>query len=327
MTKSQILIIGDQPEDLLERHRADYSAVLKDVTATLHTLIRDIATAPFPAGINPSPQFREKLAQKRAIARLFGGQPHWIYDRPEDAPKQHILHNHVIFDGERIVAALRKTPAGPSTDDPGDSWRNNPFDYWWQPEIAYLPLRQATTDRPFHRKTVPSALPPYYADLPSSDAAAKGDVDLTSISQARRKTTRDLLQKSEQVLAASGLGLTRDWQPRFQSDGWNSTENPAYHQQPKVKMLLDAMPEHAKHLDYLLLDQADLWLHTDWAAIPVAGLITKAGYANDAAPETNTADQLFFQITGTSRPFLQALRDAWQDAPADQLISIFRVHE
>lgn len=323
MTKSRILIIGDQPENLLARHMAGQAAVLEDVTATLHALIREHTAAPLPAGINPSPQFREKLALDRAMAQLFGDQPYRIHDRPEAAPQQ-FLHNHVILDGGRLVSAMRE-PADGAIDD----GRNAPFDYWWIPETAYLPLRRDAANRPFDPRTVLSPAPPYYADWPSSNMAAKGDVDLAAITQARRDTTLDLLQKAARALAASGLGQARDWQPRFQTGGWDRAENPAYLQQAKVQALHEAMPEHAKRLDYLLLDEADLWLHADWAAIPVAGLITETGYLDMAMPDADTdpAGRLFSQITGISRRFLQSLRDTWLETPPDRLVSVFGVHQ
>lgn len=327
MTKSAILIIGDGPEKLLDRHHAAYGYALADVTDRLRQLADKIAAAPMPTGINPSQQSHQTLALDLAIARLFGDEPHWVYDRQNPPPQQHLLHDHVLRDGGNIIAAFHMSDAESIEEKPPGYWRNNPFDYWWPPETAYLPLRRDRAARPYHPKTQIAQQPPYWAGYTSSNSAALRDVDLTPITQARRDTTDDLLNRARSALHISGKDGGHDWRPRFRSDGWRREENEGYFQQDKVRALHDALPDHADRIDFLLLDESDLWLYADWGALPVAGLITEDGYYNATPTDDDPSGAMFRQITGISRDFLKTLRDAWTRGTPDQLVSVYQVHE
>lgn len=329
MTKSATLIIGDRPEALLERHRAAYGDVLADVTDRLRQLATEIAEAPFPGGLDPSRELRGTLVLDLAIAQLFGDAPHWVYDRQNPPPQQHILHNHVLRDDGRIIAAFRISDTEGTDDKPAGYWHNNPFDHWWRPQIAYLPLRRDHAAWPYHPRTETPSKQPYWAGYPSSNSATLRDVDLTPITQARRDTTADLLARASAALQVSGMDGGHDWLPRFRSDGWLHEENEGYFRQDKVRVLCDALPDHASRIDFLLLDEDDLWLYADWGALPVAGLITKDGYcsATTARTDDDPAGALFRQIAGTGRDFLTALRDAWTEAAPDQMVSVYQTHE
>lgn len=317
MTKSAALIIGHEPDRMLERHRQVYGHALEDVTEILANMVDGITE-----------RMPRRSAIEQAAQQLFAGGPYWIYDEGEPAPKQRIIHNHIISQGGNIVAAFRTYDDPDSLDLPSDYWSNNPFDYWFTPDIAYLPLRAATSTDPYHPITLTSEDAPYYAGHASSNQAAFADIDIAPIVRARRETTDDLLAIAADVLRIAGLDPAYDWQPRYRHGGWKAVENPDYARQDKVAVLLEMLPEHATRLDYLLLDRADLDLFSDWAMLPFGNLLTRDGlFSTNMRPDDADRAALFYQITQTDRRLLMALRDAWQSAAPDELFSVIMVHE
>ena len=327
MTKSNILIIGNDPARLLERHRACYDCELRDVTSALQALASTIADTPSPAGIAPSALFKAQLAARRAAAQFFGDAHYWVYDARNPPPSQFILHNHVVLEGSQIVAAFSKAPNLSITPNTFGYWHNNPFDSYRPPAIAYLPLRPKPAARPYHPRTVTSPLQPYYADTPSAVGAALRDIDRVRIAQARWDRIDDLLTKSDAALRNAGFYPAYDWTPRYPTDEGTDPRDAAYLQQDKVRLLVDRLPEHARNIDFLLLDREDLRLHAEWAWLPVAGLITQDRYTDMSESRGDPTEARFRQITGTTRSFLRALCDAWRNAHEDTLASIYLVHE
>jgi len=329
MTKSLALIIGDQPEDLLLRRQKGYSLGSENVTSELRDLVGEIVDRPSPSGINPSIEFKRKLAVKTAIHEFFGYDHCQIYDSQREKPEAPITHNCIVLDDGEIVAAYRRLEASPDKLSPSGLPFNHPFDYWWEPRIAYLPLRSNTHETPYDSQTDVSEKDPYYSDWTSSNSAILADIDLETTKQARYETTVDLLSQAKRILAAEGLDERFDWQPRYTTDWGDTKENAFYFEQIKPKLLHERMPDHAKRIDYLRVGEADLMLYSNWGAIPVANVLSQDGYAStdNYYSEDSSQDALFFQVTGTNRKFLKTLRDVFVTCAPDTLFSIYGAHE
>lgn len=88
------------------------------------------------------------------------------------------------------------------------------------------------------------------------------------------------------------------------------------------------MPEHAKRVDFLLLDEPETQLFLQWGPLLVAGGITARGYfAISGFSDLSEREAQIYQLTHALPSFLRALRDAWESVPVDALVSVHRAHE
>ena len=178
MTKSLALVIGEQPEDLLLRRREGFTYRSEEVTDSLHDLVREIVERPSPSGINPSSEFKAKLAVKSAIREFFGAGCCQIYEQDSEVPEPPITHSCVVVNDGEIVCAYRGVEIEQAENGPSDLLFNHPFDYWWNPDIAYLPLRLNPQEVPYKPKTSVSKKASYYSGWTSSNSAVLADVDV-----------------------------------------------------------------------------------------------------------------------------------------------------